>query len=190
MVLALTVRFHPTRGLMLVVVAIGIVAIGLSWAKVAQTFLDAKPSIAPVQPSAIVWSGRVFQSRAELTRWLHSRGATYVAWRQRYPTAAAVLEHRPPPAAKPAARPAEPVAAPAGAVAPASTASGGHGVLRALILALLVAAAAVCAAAAALPAFVLQRHPAVARAVVPHRELLIGGAAALTVGVLVGALMT
>jgi hypothetical protein len=59
-----------------------------------------------------------------------------------------------------------------------------------LILGILVAVAITCVAMAALPTAVLVRSPALARVVIPHRELLLAGAAALAIGLLVGGLLT
>jgi hypothetical protein len=180
-------RFRHHRLPALVLGAAALVAVGISWAKVAQTIADARPTVAPGRPSAIVWANRVFASSGQLRRWLRSRGASYGAWEARYPAAAAVLERRPPPAAVEATTVAPPAVH---AVAAASNSSPGHGYLRDVLLGLLAAACAACAAAAAAPAPVLMRFPGVARAVVPHRELLLAGAAALTVGLLVGAVLT
>lgn len=171
---------------MLLLIVAAVVAVAISWAKVAQTIAGAKPAVAPGRPTSIVWANRVFDSSAQLRRWLRSRGSSYVAWEQRYPSAAAILERRPAPTVE-----ATTTSPPAThAVAAAATSSSGHGYLRDVILALLAAACAACAVAAATPTPVLMRFPGVAQAVVPHRELLLAGAAALTVGLLVGAVLT
>lgn len=188
MVLPLAVRLLHARSLMLAVVVLGLVAAGWSWARVAQTIAGAKPAVAPGHVSAIVWANRVFDSRADFRRWLRSRGSTYVSWRQRYPAAAAVLEHRP-------AQPPRTFGVAAAlsnkhAAAPSVSASSHGHFLRDALMAMLVAAALLCAAAAALPEQVLARSPALARRVVPHRELLLAGATALGAGLLVGAVFT
>ena len=171
---------------MLMLDAAAVAAVGISWAKVAQTIAGAKPAVETGRPTSIVWASRVFDSSAQLRHWLRSRGASYVAWESRYPAAAAVLERRPAPTAKVTTTSPPPVHA----VAAAATSPSGHGYLRDIMLALLAAAGAACAAAAATPAPVLVRFPTVARAVLPHRDLLFAGAAALTVGLLVGAVLT
>lgn len=187
MVSALTLRIRHHRPLMLLLVAAAVAAVVISWTKVAQTIAGAKPAVAPGRPTSIVWANRVFDSSAQLRRWLRSRGSSYVAWERRYPSAAAILERRPVPTVKETTT--VPPASHAVAAAAASSARG-HGYLRDVILALLAAAGAACAVAAATPTPVLVRFPGVAQAVVPHRELLLAGAAALTVGLLVGAVLT
>jgi hypothetical protein len=183
---ALTLRFRHHRPLMLMLAAAAAVAVGVSWAKVAQTIAGAKPAVAPARPTAIVWANRVFDSSTQLRRWLRSHGSSYLAWERRYPAAAAVLERRPPPTVEVTTeRP-----PPTHAVAAAATSSSGHAYLRDAILALLAALGVACAAVAATPTPVLVRFPGIARTVVPHRELLFAGAAALTIGLLVGAVLT
>jgi hypothetical protein len=184
----LPLRFDFARPLMLLVVAIGLVVGAVTVTKVAETMSGAKPAVTPGRASSIVWANRVFDSKQQLGRWLRSRGTTYHSWKARYPAAAAVLEHRPPPA--PATVAAVAAAPPrTTAVAAAAVSHGGHA-LRDAIIGLLVAVTLACAAAALLPEQLLARFPAVARTVVPHRELLLAGAAALSVGLLVGAVLT
>jgi hypothetical protein len=187
MVSALTLRIRHHRPLMLLLVAAAVVAVVISWAKVAQTIAGAKPAVEPGRPTSIVWANRVFDSSAQLRRWLRSRGSSYVSWERRYPSAAAILERRPAPAAEVTTTSKPPVTH---AVAAAVTSSSGSGYLRDVILALLAAACAACAAAAVTPTPVLARYPGIAQAVVPHRELLLAGAAALSIGLLVGAVLT
>src|SRR5207248_8563148 len=62
---------------MLALIAVGLVAVGASWAKVAKEFSGARPAVAPGRASAIVWANRVFDSQSQLRRWLRSRGTTY-----------------------------------------------------------------------------------------------------------------
>ncbi len=50
------------------------------------------------QPGALVWAGRVFAGRSQLEAWLRSRGTSYEAWARTHAAAAAVVEHRAPPA--------------------------------------------------------------------------------------------
>lgn len=182
----MTLRFVPVRPLILAVLVLGLLAAAVSWALVARTIAGAKPSVASGRATAIVWADRVFDTRAEFRRWLQSHGGTYVAWRERYPAAAAVLEHRSFVAA-PVKRVAAARSRPARVAAAQST---GSSVLRDLILGVLVAAAIAFTLAALAPVTLLARIPALARAVVPHRELLLAGAAALAIGLVVGAVLT
>jgi hypothetical protein len=185
---------HLASILTLILVAIGLVAAGVIWARVAQTISDAKPVVvATTPPSAIVWADRVFTSPEALKHWLWSRGATYAEWKRRYPAAASVIEHRRFAApASASSHQSAPTAAADHGTAPAATPNTAHGrgYLRLSILGILVAVAVACALAAALPTALLVRFPALARAIVPHRELWLAGAAALTIGLLVGGILT
>jgi hypothetical protein len=44
------------------------------------------------EPVRVVWAGRVFTSRAELTDWLEQRGRSYEDWAARHPKAASRVE--------------------------------------------------------------------------------------------------
>ncbi len=81
-------------GLLVTTLAIGLVAAGLAWYRVAHTLSTAQPVKVPRirSVSGIVWGGRVFESKASLAAWLHSRGAKYSTWAARYPALARVLE--------------------------------------------------------------------------------------------------
>lgn len=79
-----------------VAMVIGLAAAGLAWYRVAHALTTARPVKVPtIRPvSGIVWGGRVFETRAALAAWLHSRGATYATWAERHPALARVLETR------------------------------------------------------------------------------------------------
>jgi hypothetical protein len=63
-------------------------------------FAAAVPSVLPAvaraadsdEPVRVVWAGRVFTSRAELTDWLEQRGRSYEGWAARHPKAASRIE--------------------------------------------------------------------------------------------------
>lgn len=172
-----SVSVHTLQSrLALVVIVLGLGAVGLIWAKVALTITDARPVSSPAsQPVAIVWADRVFQTHAALRRWLSSRGASYGDWMRRHPAVNALAERPPTHAAK--AKPPPANRAPA---------TAGRFSARDVSLAILALLAVVCAGAVALPAAVLDRFPGVARSVVPHRDLLLAGAVALVVGLVIG----
>jgi hypothetical protein len=89
-------RALPKLLIVLVIAALLVVA-GLLWLDVVQKMRHASPVPVPKGPpfpSAIVWGDHVFSSRTEFARWLHSKGASYSHWRKRFPSEAAVLEHR------------------------------------------------------------------------------------------------
>jgi hypothetical protein len=69
---------------------------GLAWYRVAHTLSTAKPVKVPQIHSvtAIIWADRVFNSRAEMAAWLHSRGASYATWAARNPELARILNTR------------------------------------------------------------------------------------------------
>ena len=78
-----------------VLISVGVLVYGLgSWSSP-----EPRGSSAVGKPTGVVWDDRVFVSKAELRRWLRSRGSTYVRWAQRHAGAQAVLEHRPLPKA-------------------------------------------------------------------------------------------
>jgi hypothetical protein len=188
-----TLRSFSVRHLTLILIAIGLAAVGVTWTKVSQTISHAKPVVvASPPPSAIVWADRVFASPEAFKGWLRSRGATYAEWKRHYPAAASVIEHRRFAAPATASSRQSATAAAAHGTAPAATPKTAHGrgYLRDSILGILVAFAVGCALAAALPTVLLARYPALARTIVPHRELLLAGAAALTIGLLVGGILT
>jgi hypothetical protein len=84
-----------------------LMAVAVPWAYVVWKVQHARPAVQSdgLQPTAVVWAGRVFPSEADLGRWLRSRGSSLEAWRAAHPGGAAVLGHRPAPAV--ARRPAQ-----------------------------------------------------------------------------------
>jgi hypothetical protein len=172
----------------------------VTWGVVIRTLREVRPVPSPGRPSAVVWADRVFQSPAELRRWLRSRGGSYESWSRGHPKAWATLEHLPVPrepvtaaptktprAVKKAAptlktatpsKPARKVAATS--VAPARSAFAHY------MIVLLACVATLCLAAAGLPASVGRRAPALGRLVVGNRPFLLAAAAAVYVGLVVG----
>lgn len=209
-----TLVYRPFAVVMTLVVT---AAVGLTWAKVVQTLENAKPAPPRVRPTAIIWGDRVFGSQHELTVWLRSRGAAYRVWSLNHPGAAAVVEHRAPPAVQPrtltqtpttqraATQPAATQPAPtqpaattsAATTTPAPTAahrSGGRtshmGLVRGIVLVLLLLLALVAAWCAALPAAFRMRYPELAERLMRYREQLAAGAAALVIAVIVGVVLS
>jgi hypothetical protein len=85
------------KPLFLLLVAALLVVAGFLWLDLVQKMRHPSPVPIPKGrpfPNAIMWGDRSFSSRKELARWLHSRGASYSHWRERFPSEAAVLEHR------------------------------------------------------------------------------------------------
>jgi hypothetical protein len=229
------------RAFALLLTVIGVGAAAFTWLQVVLTISQAQRPAPTMRATAIVWDDRVFQSPAELARWLRSRGATYGEWSKQHPAGRDLLEHRPmtssgrahpaarrskaggaTPTAAPAkhsgrgaAHPSHPErmstlraattgptlsalteppssgASPSSTVSPSSTDSpsaAGYPVGR-IFIALLALLAAAFACAAALPRAFLQRFPNLARTIAPYRALLLGGAAALLIGILAGAVL-
>jgi hypothetical protein len=85
-------QLHRPVAFLLLATALG--AVALSWTRVVQTIYDAKPVPVLGRATSVVWGDRVFGSRAELARWLRSRGVSYDAWSKKHPLASAVVEHR------------------------------------------------------------------------------------------------
>jgi hypothetical protein len=230
------------RAFALLLTVVGVGAAAFTWLQVVRTISQAQPPALTMQATSIVWDDRVFQSPAQLARWLRSRGATYGEWSKQHPAGRDLLEHRPvtssgrtPPAARrskavgatrtaapakhqgrDAAPPSRPertstphgattgiptlspiTESPSSGVAPSSTVSPssanspsavGYPVGR-IFIACLAFLAAACACAAALPGALLQRFPNLARTIGPYRTLLLGGAAALMIGIVAGAVL-
>jgi hypothetical protein len=60
------------------------------------TNLVGAPDPVTAQATDLVWSDRVFATRADFAAWLNSRGTSYELWSERHPSAARRLEDRPP----------------------------------------------------------------------------------------------
>jgi hypothetical protein len=192
-------RLLPAIPLLLVAAAAVVL-----WGVVIRTLREVEPVPSPRHASAVVWADRVFQSPAELRRWLRARGGHYDAWRRAHPSAWATLEHRALPNAAPAvpaatAKPPRTVGKtppvvkstarpkPARRALPAATnvAPGKSGFARFAIV-LMGILATLCLVAAGLPASVGRRAPALGRLVFGRRPFLLAAAAAVYVGLVVG----
>lgn len=78
-------------------IALGLIAAAtVVWASFGQTLARAKPlPVANVPaPNAVVWHGRVYQSRSSLAHALSRSGRSYAAWARSHPRAAALLAAR------------------------------------------------------------------------------------------------
>jgi hypothetical protein len=203
--------YHVRRALALLLVLLGLVVAALTWARVVHTISNPKPVASTEHATSIVWADRVFQSRADLGRWLRSHGATYAGWLKQHPVEGAVLEHRPVSTAAPqraaqgssatvTTRTAAPakhphrttaprpgITAAATKPAPARAQSPGGSSFGRIFIGLLALLAAACALAASLPRAVCNRFPNLARGIAPYRPVLLAGAGALMIGIFAGA---
>ena len=210
-------RLDSAFALLLTIVGLG--AAAFTWVQVGRTIADAKPPASTVRATAIVWNDLVFQSPTQLARWLRSRGATYSEWSRQHRGGRDLLERRtatpsertgstrtaapakrpqlkrPQRSAAPASRP-ERTSTPSAAITRAPTrsslnespSSAGHPIGR-IFVALFALLAVACAWTAMLPRALLQRFPNLGRTIAPYRALLLGGAAALMIGVVAGAVL-
>jgi hypothetical protein len=96
-VTARTLRFSRSAAslLGLAVIAVLVVMMVFVWLQVAKTLKSAKPAPSLAQPTSLVWGNRVFQTEAQLKRWVEGRGLNYAAWAAHHQGAVAVIEHRP-----------------------------------------------------------------------------------------------
>jgi hypothetical protein len=192
--------YHVRRAFTVMLVLVGVVAVGLTWAQVARKIADAKPPSSPVGATSVVWGDLVFQTPPQLETWLRVHGVAYSVWSGRHAYASSALEHRPlriarqGPPPKPAAP--ESTAAPKSTVAPKSaagstspTSSPGGLSTKTLLIAVLALLAAAAAIAAASPAVLRYRYPTVARGLADHRDLLLACAAAVMIGIITGVVL-
>ena len=190
----MTLRLPNLRqALVLLVMGAALVVTGIVWARVVPTLSNSRPVTSSLKATSVVWGDLVFQSRPDLTHWLHAHGATYVRWGTNHPAARDRLEHRthakqavrqtkPPASTVIRSRPHPTTAAPAGS-------SSGFPFERTLV-ALLALLAAACVVAASFPAALQQRYPTLTRRIVPHRDVFLAGAAALVIGIVAGVVLT
>ena len=183
-------NFH-VRPFTLLLALASVAAVGLVWAQVVITIRNAHPVPTTVRPSAIVWDGKVFQSRAKLSTWLKSLGASYADWSRTHPAARAVLEKLPPvqtPAATATPPPLEVnVTAPVPQHTAASAAPAGSRTFGGLFVVVSLVAGGLCVLGAVLPGVLRRwRRPTVAFAAGRHRLLLFGAGTAILLGLVVG----
>lgn len=180
----------------------GLAAVLLTWTRVVQMLSDARPiGSSTARSEAIVWDDRVFSSRAALAGWLKSHGGDYRRWRIVHPAAAAVLEDRPAPRSRAGVKPAPPAAvskrpAPTPArrhapapVQPRVVGARGGWLVKLLVAVLLAAVVALFAAAMLAPRVYAARFPLFAARLAPRRAPLGAVAAAVFIGLVVGALV-
>jgi hypothetical protein len=97
----------PAGFLSLILILILVAMMVFVWLQVARTMKSGTPPPTTLQPASLVWGNRVFQTEAQLKRWVEGRGLSYSAWVNRHRGAVAVIEHRPlvkPPPAREAAQ--------------------------------------------------------------------------------------
>jgi hypothetical protein len=182
-----TLRLPNLRqALVVLVIAAALAATGAVWARVVHTISSTRPVASSLKATSIVWGDRVFQSRPDLTGWLHARGATYVRWGINHPAARDLLEHRKPTKHE-NVRHAKPTTDPARA-ASAGSASGFP--FERTLVALLAVLALACVLAASFPGALRYRYPELTRRIVPHRDLFLAGAAALVIGLVAGVVLS
>src|SRR5438128_9962588 len=61
----------------------------------AERLAGTSPIRSRVQPTSIGWANRIFATRADLARWLRSRGASYDTWALQHPAVAAASDSTP-----------------------------------------------------------------------------------------------
>jgi hypothetical protein len=211
-----TLRLPNLReALVLLVIGVALAATGIVWARVVNTISTSRPVTSSLKATSVVWGDLVFQSRADLTHWLHAHGATYIRWGINHPAARDLLEHRAP--AKQAvrqtrtptatvtrSRPHPTTAASAGSSSgatstvtrsrphPTTAASAGSSSgfpFERTLVTLLALLAAACALAASFPAALQYRYPVLARRIAPHRDVFLTGAAALVICIVAGVVL-
>jgi hypothetical protein len=169
-----------------------VAAVGLVWAEVVITLRNAHPVPTTARASAIVWDGKVFQSRKQLTGWLKSRGSSYVVWSRAHPGARAVLEKLPPvqttPAATATPAPVKVVTtAPARQHEAARATPAGSQTLGGLFVFVSLVAGGLCVLGAVLPRALRRRRlSTVTLAAGRHRLVLFGAGTAIFLGLVVG----
>ncbi len=75
-------------------VVLWFVAVALTvivWVRAIQSLTNPKPTVAQTRPQAFVWGDRVFETRAQMTQWLHRYGISYEAWAQKHPAAVGIM---------------------------------------------------------------------------------------------------
>ena len=85
---------RPPEALRLALAVAGmlaVVAAALTWGQVVVRLRAPEPVETHGTPEAMVWSGRVFRSEAELAVWLHRQGVDYEHWARTHPAAVAIL---------------------------------------------------------------------------------------------------
>lgn len=190
----MTLRLPNLRqALVLLVIGVALAATGIVWARVVHTLSTGRPVTSSLKATSVVWGDLVFQSRADLTHWLHAHGATYVRWSINHPAARDRLEHRAP--AKQTVRRTKPPTStvtrsrPHSTTAASAGSSSGFPFERTLVT-LLALLAAACVLAASFPAALQYRYPVLTRRIAPHRDAFLTGAAALVICIVAGVVLS
>jgi hypothetical protein len=190
----MTLRLPNLRQvLVLLVMGAALAATGIVWARVVRTISNSRPVASSLKATSVVWGDLVFQSRADLTHWLHAHGATYVRWSVNHPAARDRLEHRAP--ARQAIRQTKPPTStvirsrPHPTTAASASSSSGFPFER-TVVGLLALLAAAFVLAASLPAALQYRYPSLARRIVPHRDVFLAGAAAVVICIVAGVVLS
>jgi hypothetical protein len=177
------------RALVVLVIAAALAATGAVWARVVHTISSTRPVASSLKATSIVWGDRVFQSRPDLTGWLHARGATYVRWGINHPAARDLLEHRKPTKHE-NVRHAKPTTSTVARAPSDPTAAASGFPFERTLVALLAVLALACVLAASFPGALRYRYPELTRRIVPHRDLFLAGAAALVIGLVAGVVLS
>jgi len=82
----------PRRALSAVALLVTIAVVAISWAAVVRTIQSAHPAPTRGRATAVAWGDRVFASRAELARWLRSRGVSYSVWAHNHVSSAGIID--------------------------------------------------------------------------------------------------
>ena len=186
--------YYVRRAFTVMLAVLGLLAVGLTWAQVVRKISDATPPSSPVGATSVVWGDLVFRTPKQLTVWLRFHGIAYSVWSTRHPLASGALEHRPPaiavqgPPPQPAGTRAAHHAVRQAPSTPA-TGSGAGSPWKTVVVALLALLAAAAAWAALFPSFLRYRYPDLARSLAAHRDLLLAGATAVTIGILAGVVL-
>jgi hypothetical protein len=189
-----TLRLPNVReALVLLVLGAALAVTGMVWARVVHTISSTRPVASSLKATSVVWGDRVFQSRADLTRWLHTRGATYVRWSTNHPAASDLLEHRKPTTHQTVGHAKPTVALPRSHRHPTTAASAGSSsgsLFEHTVVALLALLAVACALAASFPGALQYRYPGLTRRISAHRDVFLAGAAALVIGLVAGVVLS
>jgi hypothetical protein len=145
----------PRRALSAVALVVTVAVLAIVWASVVRTIQSAHPAPTRTPATAVAWGDRVFASRAELARWLRSRGAGYSTWARNHASSAGIIDPsvRKRAAARHSARTrprAAAVKAPGKGTSSIDGPSHGH-LLRSLLVFAALLVGVLCLVAAALP---------------------------------------
>jgi hypothetical protein len=187
-----TLRLPNVReALVLLVLGAALAVTGIVWAQVVHTISNTRPVASSLKATSVVWGDRVFESRVDLTRWLHTRGATYVRWSTNHPSARDLLEHRKPTKHQTVRHAKPTVALPRlHPTVAASAGSSSRFPFERTVVALLALLAVVCVLAASFPGALQYRYPGLTRRISPHRDVFLAGAAALVICIVAGVVLS